>query len=86
MRGQSLLGEEDFVDKLSDHLRRHKDIPEIPRSQRYAASKPVPEKIFTEKLLGSIVKRNKAIVRAVEEHGYRQREVAEDSLGLSHFR
>ena len=80
VRGQSLLGEEDFVDKLSDHLRRHKDISEIPRSQRYAG-RPSLEKIFTEKILGSIVKRNKAIVRAVEEHGYRQREVA-DYLGM----
>lgn len=80
VRGQSLLGEEDFVDKLSDHLRRHKDVPEIPRSQRYA-SRPSLEKIFTEKTLGHILKRNKAIVSAVEEHGYRQREIA-DHLGM----
>ena len=80
VRGQSLLGEEDFVDKLSEHLRRHKDVPEIPRSQRYA-NRPSLEKIFTEKTLGSILKRNKAIVRAVEEHGYRQREIA-DHLGM----
>jgi hypothetical protein len=80
VRGQSLLGEEDFVDKLSDHLRRHKDVPEIPRSQRYA-SRPSLEKIFTAKTSGSIMRRNKTIVKAVEEYGYRQREIA-DHLGM----
>jgi putative transposase len=80
VRGQSLLGEEDFVDKMSDHLKRHKDVPEITRSQRYA-NRPSLENIFTEKILGSILKRNKAIVRAVEEYGYRQREIA-DHLGM----
>jgi hypothetical protein len=29
VKGQALLGEEDFVDSLADHLRKHKDIPEI---------------------------------------------------------
>ncbi len=36
VRGQALLGEEDFVDQLVDHLKKHKKAPEIPRSQRYA--------------------------------------------------
>lgn len=80
VRGQALLGEDAFVDKLTDHLRKHRDIPEIPRSQRYTG-RPSLEKIFTEKTLGSTAKRNKEIVRAVEEHGYRQREIA-DHLGM----
>jgi putative transposase len=33
VREQSLLGEDDFVDKLTDHLKKHKDVPEIPRSR-----------------------------------------------------
>ncbi len=80
VRGQSLLGEEGFVDKLVDHLRKHKDVPEIPRSQRYA-DRPSLEKIFSERILNDISKRNKAIRAAVERHGYRQREVAEH-LGM----
>ena len=80
VRGQTLLGEESFVDKLTDHLKKHKNIPEIPRSQRYT-DRPSLGKLFTEKILADMAKRNKAINDAVEKHGYRQREVA-DHLGM----
>jgi hypothetical protein len=46
VRGQALLGEDGFVDNLVDHLKKHKDIPEIPRSQRYA-HRPSLEKLFS---------------------------------------
>ena len=80
VRGQTLLGEESFVDKLTDHLKKHKNIPEIPRSQRYT-DRPSLGKLFTEKILADMAKRNKTINDAVEKHGYRQREVA-DHLGM----
>ena len=80
VRGQTLLGEESFVDELVDHLKKHKDIPEIPRSQRYT-DRPSLEKLFNEKTAGNKTKRNKAIRESVEKHGYRQREVA-DHLGM----
>jgi hypothetical protein len=80
VRGQAVLGEEGFVDQLVDHLRKHRDIPEIPRSQRYT-DRPSLEKLFNDKILGNMIKRNKAISEAVERHGYRQREVA-DHLGM----
>jgi putative transposase len=80
VKGQTLLGEEGFVDQLVDHLKKHKDIPEIPRSQRYA-DRPSLQKLFHEKTLVNMTKRNKAISEAVEKHGYRQREVA-DHLGM----
>ncbi len=47
VRGQALLGEDAFVDKLVDHLKKHKNIPEIPRSQRFSTRPPL-EKIFPE--------------------------------------
>jgi len=80
VKGQSLLGEESFVDQLVDHLKKHKDIPEIPRSQRYT-DRPSLEKLFNEKTVGNKKKRNKTIGEAVEKYGYRQREVA-DHLGM----
>ena len=80
VRGQALLGEESFVDKLTDHLKKHKNIAEITRSQRYA-NRPSLEKLFTAKTLGNMARRNKTINEAVEKHGYRQREVA-DHLGM----
>jgi len=75
VRGQAILGEEEFGDKLVDHLRKHKDIPEIPKSQRYA-NRPTLAKIFTEKIVRNKQKRDKKIAEAVEKHLYSQREIA----------
>ena len=80
VKGQVLLGTEEFVEKLGHHLRKHQAIADIPKSQRYA-SRPRLEKIFTEKVLQSRQVRNKKIGEAVENYGYTQREIA-DHLGL----
>jgi putative transposase len=80
VRGQALLGEEAFAERMADHLRKHKDIPDIPRSQRYA-DRPDLEKIFTARALQERNKRDKKIGEAVEKYGYTQRAVAK-YLGL----
>ena len=80
VRGQALLGEEGFVDKFVDHLKKRKDIPEIPRSQRYA-HRPSLEKLFSAAVRGDLRKRRAAIIKAVEQYGYRQQELA-SHLGL----
>lgn len=82
VKGQTLLGEDDFVDSLSDHLRRHKDIPEIPKCQRYA-NRPPLDKLLSESIIMNKRKRDKKIAEAVEKHGYTQRAIA-DHLGM-HF-
>ena len=82
VKGQALLGEDDFVDSLADHLRKHKDIPEIPKSQRYA-NRPTLDKIFHESILGNKRKRDAKISEAIEKYGYTQRSIA-NHLGL-HF-
>ncbi len=80
VKGQIILGEDDFVDSLVDHLEKHKHVPEIPRSQRYA-NRPLLEKIFQESILGDKRKRDRKMIEAVEKHGYRQSEIARH-LGL----
>ncbi len=82
VRGQIILGEEEFADKLLDHLRKHKDVPEIPRSQRYA-HRPELAKIFSLAVLKDKQKRSRKIAEAVEKYGYTQRAIA-DHLGM-HF-
>jgi putative transposase len=82
VKGQTLLGQDGFVDGFIGHLRKHKDVPEIPKSQRYAA-RPALEKIFKESILRDRARRDRAIREAVERYGYTQRAVA-DHLGL-HF-
>lgn len=82
VKGKTILGKEDFVESLVDHLKRHKDIPEISKSQRYA-NRPELEKIFSESILADKPMRNQKIAEAVDEHGYTQRAIA-DYLRL-HF-
>lgn len=50
VKGQAILGEDVFVDSLVAHLKKNKDIPEIPKSQRYA-NRPALDKIFSESIL-----------------------------------
>ena len=80
VKGQAILGEDEFVDGLIDHFKKHKDMPDIPKSQRYV-NRPPLEKIFSEGILRDKDKRDKKIAEAVERYGYRQREVA-DHLGM----
>lgn len=80
VKGQSILGEDDFVDSLIPHLRKHKDVPEIARSQRFA-NRPPLDKVFPADILRNKVKRDKKIAVAVEKHAYSQRQIA-DYLGL----
>jgi REP element-mobilizing transposase RayT len=82
VKGQTILGEDDFVGRFTDYLGRHRDVPEIPKSQRYA-TRPVLEKLFAGSILGDRAKRDRMIREAVEKFGYTQRAVA-DHLGF-HF-
>ena len=82
VRAQSILGREDFVEGIEDYVRGYKDIPEIPKSQRYM-SRPILEILFADELIGDKKRRDKRIVEAVERFGYSQKEVA-DHLGM-HF-
>ncbi|MEK6745095.1 MAG: transposase [Nitrospirota bacterium] len=75
VRGQALLGEDDFVDKLADHLRKHKDVTEIPRSQRYA-TRPSLHVLLPEGIVNDHLKLQRRLSEAVEKHGYRQSEIA----------
>jgi hypothetical protein len=73
------------IDKLSltsDYLTSHKDVPEIPRSQRYAA-RPALETMFTDHILKDKAEWNRVIREAVEQYRCTQRAVA-DPQGM-HF-
>ncbi len=82
VKGQVLLGDDAFVATLAAYLKRHQDVPEIPKSQRYA-HRPALEKIFTESVLCDRKKRDRKMAEAVEHYGYTQRAIA-DHLDL-HF-
>ncbi len=75
VRGQALLGEDDFVDKLTDYLKKHKDIPEIPRSQRYS-TRPSLAVLLPDSVMNNHRKLMKKVSEAVEKYGYHQSELA----------
>jgi hypothetical protein len=76
VRAQSVLGEGDFIESLSEYLRGRKQIPELAKSQRFM-NKPPLRDIFKSEVLRDKRKRDKSIGEAVFEHGYAQREVAD---------
>ncbi len=80
VKGQSILGEADFVEGLIGYVKESKDIKEIPRHQRYI-NRPSLNELFNERLLRQKQKRNKKIAEAVYEYGYSQKEIA-DHLGM----
>ena len=65
VKGQIILGKEDFVEKFTDHVRKHEEIKEIPKSQRYI-NRPELAELFTDEIREDKQKRrssNMAIVR-----------------------
>jgi len=75
VKGESILGEDDFVEGLLPHIKRHQNIPEIPKSHRYV-NRPGLERIFTEDVISDKGKRDAKIIDAVEKYGYTQQQIA----------
>jgi REP element-mobilizing transposase RayT len=79
VKGQSILGERDFVDRLIDFVRGYEEVIEIPKSQRYV-TRPSLGEIFKD-AEGGKQRRDAGIAEAVARWGYSEREVA-NHLGL----
>ena len=82
LRGQSILGDDDFVEGMKDHITGKEHIPEISKRQRFI-NRPILENIFTAEVLQNKGARDERIIEAVERYGYSQKQIA-DHLGL-HF-
>lgn len=80
VKGQIVLGKEDFTDRFLQYLSGNEKIQEIPRSQRYIA-RPGLNKLFDEQTKVDKRARNRVIREAIEQYGYSQKEVA-DHIGL----
>lgn len=80
LHGQTFLGESEFIDTILQRFRNSEQSLDIPRTLRYRNRPPLND-LFTSKVCKEPGRRRDAIVRAVEEHGYLQREIAEH-LGL----
>lgn len=80
LKGQSLIGEDDFVVEFAEYLKDKEKIREIPKSQRLMNRPPI-EVLLTPEIIRDRKKRNEKIKEAVDTYGYKQNEVA-DYLGL----
>ncbi len=80
VKGQSLLGQEDFVDRILGHLEKPEKARKIPKEQRYLG-RPNLKDLFSREILAEKKRRDDQTRKAVEKYGYSQREVA-DHLGL----
>jgi len=80
LKGQILLGTEDFLARLRGPLRGKDLLKEVPRAQRYV-SRPALAEIFKEKRGRREKGTDGIIYRAHVHHGYRMREIA-DHLGV----
>jgi len=79
VKGQSILGGGDFVDRLIGYVRGYEEVKEIPKIQRYL-NRPSLTEIF-KNARGEKRKRDRGIAEAVKRWGYSGREVA-NYLGL----
>ena len=73
VKGQVILGRNDFIDKISDFIRRKEEIKEIPKKQR-TILKPHLHEIFEEKGRKSI---HHAMYKAHLRYGYTLKDIAE---------
>jgi len=80
VKGQCMLGKEEFVESLIDYVKGYRDVKEIPKSQRYV-NRPKLDVLFNQDIIKDRSKRNKQAIEAVEEYGYSQKEVA-DCIGI----
>jgi putative transposase len=80
LKGQILLGKEEFAGRLREFLHGKENILEVPRVQRFLG-RPSLEELFQGERCPGAKKRDEAIYRAYKDHGYYLREIA-DYLGV----
>jgi putative transposase len=78
IKGQSILGEDEFTERFLNHVKGYEEVKEIPKSQRYIGRPGLAELLKGTKGRKEISRKAK---EAVERYGYSQKEVA-DYLGI----
>ncbi len=76
LKGQILLGREEFTGRLREFLHGKENILEVPRVQRFLA-RPSLQELFQEERGQGGKKRDEAICQAYKDDGYFLREIAD---------
>jgi putative transposase len=80
LKGQVLLGDERFVERLRPALQSLRSSKEVPRQQRHAG-RPALARLFTAGLLRDRARRDARICEAHVDHGYSLSEIG-GAVGL----
>lgn len=80
LKGQCLLGSEQFISAIKRPLQKQQHFTEIPKQQR-RFNRPSLDKLFGAKEVLTKTRRNKIIHQAIMDYGYSQSELS-DHLGL----
>jgi len=78
VKGQSILGEDEFIERFLNHVKGYEEVKEIPKSQRYIGRPGLAELLKGTRGRKEISKKAK---EAIEKYGYSQKEIA-DYLGI----
>ncbi|MFA6055434.1 MAG: transposase [Thermodesulfovibrionales bacterium] len=78
VKGQSILGEDEFIERFLNHVKGYEEVKEIPKNQRYIGRPGLAELLKATKGRKEISRKAK---EAIEKYGYSQKEVA-DYLGI----
>ena len=78
VKGQSILGEDEFIERFLNHVKGYEEVKEIPKSQRYIGRPELAKLLKGAERRKEISKKAK---EAVDRYGYSQKEVA-DYLGI----
>lgn len=80
LKGQVLLGSDDFADRIQSFLEGRENLADIPRTQRLV-HRPNLKKIFPKSVRQDKTKRDQAIHQAYAEYGYTMAAIARE-LGM----
>lgn len=78
VKGQSILEEDEFIERFINHVKGCEEVREIPKNQRYIGRPGLEELLKGTKRKKEIRRKAK---EAVERYGYNQKEIA-DYLGI----
>ncbi len=76
LKAQILLGDDEFVERFEEVVKKKAEIKEIPKSQRFIL-RPSLDEIFKERVNDDRSLRDEKIFEAVVKYGYSQNEIAE---------
>ena len=75
VKGQCVLGDDNYIKKFTSYIKDKQEIVEIPRQQRFVG-RPSLSQLFSLSGLTDKEQRNQKVLEAIDKFGYSQKQVA----------